>query len=504
MLSKQDYDQIAAKGISRDIIDYQLEKFQSGFSFSNISKTATIAEGLLRVNDKERALYVELYDNKGDELEVTRFVPASGAATRMFKSLFSMLEKLVNIPAENQLSVLETDKEVKLFFKNLKRYPFYNDMGLEGNESYSQIIDKLLNDKGLSYGILAKGLLKFHQYDGNSRTAFEEHLREAAGYCASGDSIRMHFTISPEHKESFTSLQAEIVRDLEHEYSLKFHITYSFQKEETDTVAVDNDNQPFRNPEGRLVFRPGGHGALLENLNEISGDIVFISNIDNVAPDRFKDIRIENKKFLGGVLLKARDEVYSYLKVLKSQTLPDEKFFSDLINWMEGEMYISVPEEIMNSDKAAKREWAMAQLDRPIRVCGMVKNEGEPGGGPFFVKDANGNISLQVVELSQVDIENPDQKMILESSSHFNPVDLVCSIKNQEGEKYNLMEYRDPETGFISLKSMLGKDLKAQELPGLWNGSMAHWTTIFVEVPGITFTPVKTVFDLLRSEHLVK
>ena len=229
-----------------------------------------------------------------------------------------------------------------------------------------------------------------------------------------------------------------------------------------------------------------------------------MSNIDNVAPDRFKEIRIENKKFLAGVLLKARDEVYAYLKALDSQDMQDDRFYSDLFKWMEEEMYISVSEEIKNDGQNAKQEWATKQLDRPIRVCGMVKNEGEPGGGPFLVKDKNEKISLQVVEISQIDTDNSSQKALLESSTHFNPVDLVCSIRNQKGEKYNLMDYRDAETGFITLKSMLGKDLKAQELPGLWNGSMAHWTTIFVEVPAVTFTPVKTVFDLLRSEHLSK
>lgn len=501
MFSKKDIDQYTSKGISPEILEHQLEKFKTGFPFSKIVRSASPGDGLLIFSDTAKKTLINGFDQLSEGLSLTKFVPASGAATRMFKSLFSILEKLSGLPSSEQETIVSGDSEISTFFSELKSYPFFEDLQLDGGETPEQILRKLLDENGLSYGTLPKGLLKFHSYDSGGRTAFEEHLREAAGYCAQGGSVNMHFTISPEHKESFIALQNEIVPALEKEYSLIFYLIYSFQKEETDTIAVDNDNQPFRDAEGKLVFRPGGHGALLENLNEISADIIFISNIDNVAPDKFKPERVDNKKYLGAILLKVREEIYTYLAILKAKEIPGKEFFDELFSWMTNVMYISVPEGMESGESADQKAWAIDILDRPVRVCGMVKNEGEAGGGPFFVEDGEGHISLQVVEPSQIDVNNPAQKELLQSSTHFNPVDLVCSTRNHKGEKYNLMKYRDPDTGFITAKSMLGKDLKAQELPGLWNGSMAHWTTIFVEVPMSTFTPVKTVFDLTRPEH---
>lgn len=501
MFSKQDIDQYTAKGISQESLEHQLEKFNTGFPFSVIVRSASPGDGLLTFSENAKKTLISGFDQLSDNLSLTKFVPASGAATRMFKSLFSALEKLDDLSASQQQDIIAGDKEISTFFKELERYPFYKDLKLDGGETPGQVLHKLLDNNGLSYGALPKGLLKFHSYAEGSRTAFEEHLREAAGYCAQGATVNMHFTISPEHEISFTALQNEIVSELEKEYSVTFHLTYSFQKEETDTIAVDNDNQPFRDEKGKLVFRPGGHGALLENLNEISGDIVFISNIDNVAPDKFKDVRIENKKYLGAILLQVREEINSYLEILKSKELRGIKFFNDLFSWMNNVLYITVPTSIADGDLAMQRAWAIEVLDRPFRVCGMVKNEGEPGGGPFFVKDDQGRVTLQILETSQIDMNDHSQKKLLLGSTHFNPVDLVCSTRNHKGEKFNLMDFRDPDTGFITSKSMLGKDLQAQELPGLWNGSMAHWTTIFVELPMSTFTPVKTVFDLTRPEH---
>lgn len=501
MFSKQDIEQYTAKGISQETISYQLEKFNTGFPYSVIDRSASKGDGLLAFSDTAKETLIKGFDQLSKDLSITKFVPASGAATRMFKSLFSALDKLKGLQTSEQQEIINGDKEIKAFFENLERYPFYKNLNLDGGETPEQILRKLLESSGLSYGTLPKGLLKFHSYETGSRTPFEEHLREAAGYCAQGDVVNMHFTISPEHKQSFTSLQNKIVPKLQEELSVKFQITYTFQKEETDTIAVDHNNQPFRDDEGRLVFRPGGHGALLENLNEISSDIVFISNIDNVAPDSFKESRIENKKYLGAILLTVRKEMSSYLEVLKANENPGAEFFEELFSWIQDVMFIPVPDVIVQGALSDRRDWAIEILDRPLRVCGMVKNEGEPGGGPFFVKDIQDRVSLQIVEPSQIDTSNPEQMNLLQSSTHFNPVDLVCNIRNHKGEKYNLLDYRDPETGFITEKSMLGKELKAQELPGLWNGSMAYWSTIFVEVPGSTFTPVKTVFDLTRPEH---
>jgi hypothetical protein len=365
---------------------------------------------------------------------------------------------------------------------------------------YNSIIDFLLLEKGLNYAALPKGLLKFHKYNNTSRTAFEEHFVEAADYSSDiHGEASIHFTLSPEHIYKFKNLIQHTIEGYEQNLNVRFNITYSIQKPGTDTIAVDLNNQPFCESDGSLLFRPGGHGALLENLNELNGDIIFIKNIDNIVPDRLKEETYKYKKAIGGLLVEFQEEVWKYLRLLEAGNV-HEDLLDEIIQFTNDQLNIPLAfSASLSNDEKVKI--LFSKFNRPIRVCGMVKNEGEPGGGPFWTKNSNGELSLQIVESSQIDMDNTEQKNIFKSSTHFNPVDLVCGVKDYKGFNFNLLNYTDPATGFISIKSKDGRELKALELPGLWNGAMADWITIFVEVPIITFNPVKTVNDLLREEH---
>ena len=348
----------------------------------------------------------------------------------------------------------------------------------------------------MDYGQKPKGVLTFHKYEKEFRTAFEEHLYEGAFHSKTIENkVNIHFTISPEHSDLFNAIMESKVQQLENKFKVKFDISFSYQKPSTDMVAVDLNNDLFREPDGSLVFRPGGHGALIENLNDLDADIIFIKNIDNVVPDRLKDVTIEYKKALAGVLLSFQQMIFDYIEVLTKEGNKDEILF-EIEHFIREELCYQI-----EGDNKKDKDTMLEILNRPLRVCGMVKNEGEPGGGPFWVKHQEDTTDLQIVESSQIDTNNHEQISILKSSTHFNPVDLVCATKDYKGNKFNLLNYRDSNTGFISKKSKDGRDLKAQELPGLWNGAMANWNTIFVEVPIITFNPVKTVNDLLREEH---
>ena len=347
--------------------------------------------------------------------------------------------------------------------------------------------------------MLPKGMLKFHVQGEISRTAFEEHLHEAARIILPAKDVMVHFTVSEEHLDGFRKTEKELVPQLQDRYGVTYRISYSFQKKETDTIAVDPGNTPFRDENGNLVFRPGGHGALLENLNVLDNDLLFINNIDNVSPDRNSKNRVLHKKVLAGTLLQVRDQLFRLIDQLEQYPSRDEIQRAE--KWLTEVANFEIPEDYFTLSEGEKLDWLLSGLDRPIRVCGMVKNEGEPGGGPYFVKDTRGITSLQIVESSQVDHGDLEQEEIFQKASHFNPVDIVCSVRNRKGDRYDLTVYVDQETGFVSHKSVKGKDLKALELPGLWNGSMSGWITIFVEIPGSTFTPVKTIFDLLRKEH---
>jgi hypothetical protein len=499
LFSKEDLRQIVDRGSDPVVIHQQVERFKAGFPFAELVEPATPTGGITSLGEEEKAELIDYFDRHRKGQDICRFVPASGAATRMFKSLFALSDVLREKSDNEQQDFISTDQVGRSFFNSLEEFPFYHDLSLSGNESPLEVLDRLLMEKGLNYGLLPKGMLKFHHYGEHSRTAFEEHLHEAARLSESGEEVKLHFTVSEEHLKGFKKLEKMLVPKLEERYRVTFLISYSFQKAVTDTIAVDLQNSPFRDEKGKLVFRPGGHGALLQNLNDLSHDIVFINNIDNVSPDRNSELRVLHKKMLGGVLLDVRNEAWELLSGLN--TGAESAVITAAEKWLQETASRELPDSYADWDIEERRSWLINMIDRPVRVCGMVRNEGEPGGGPFFAKNSEGEVSLQIVESSQVDFADEQQSSIFEGSTHFNPVDMVCSLKNYAGDSFDLTQFVDSHTGFISKKSVRGKELKALELPGLWNGSMAGWITVFIEVPGETFTPVKTIFDLVRPEH---
>ncbi|SOD96668.1 DUF4301 family protein [Spirosoma fluviale] len=502
--TEQDQDQILVQGVSLDQIDQQINYFIHGFPYLNVIKAATIGDGIVRIDEDQLSAYIHRFDEAAHDRTLVKFVPASGAATRMFKSLFAGLDG-------------KFDKSVDEVFARLTDFAFYEDlkaaMAAKGQDLDKAVAENdritvlkfILTEEGLDYGSLPKGLLKFHNYADGARTPVEEHLVEGAAYANSDGLVKIHFTVSPEHRSRFEQLIDEQKADYEAWLGVTFDISFSEQKKSTDTISVNMDNSPFRNSDrnggpGSLLFRPAGHGALIENLNDIDADIVFIKNIDNVVPDEIKEPTITYKKVLAAVLLDAQQQIARLQGLLNSEEVSDG-YLAEADELLQRTLYTLPPAGFAELSKAEKLDYLRRKLDRPVRACGMVKNVGEPGGGPFWAKNQDGSVSLQVVESAQIDLTDAGQKAIFDEATHFNPVDLVCGLKDHTGKKYDLPAYRDPLTGFITAKSKDGKDLKAQELPGLWNGAMADWNTIFVEVPLITFNPVKTVNDLLRKEH---
>lgn len=506
MLTHEDKELLAKKGISEEKIAEQLACFEKGFPYLKLSAAASVENGgIMKAEDKDFERYLAAWDAyKDGEKKIVKFVPASGAASRMFKNMFEFLGADYDKPT--------TDFEKK-FFDHIHDFAFYNDLNaacmdntgknidaLLSEQNYKAIVSNLLEAAGLNYGALPKGLLKFHRYADGVRTPLEEHLVEGALYAAgkTGE-VNVHFTVSTEHRALFEKLVAAKVGEYEAKYGTKFHISFSEQKPSTDTVAADMDNKPFRDKDGKLLFRPGGHGALIENLNDLDADIVFIKNIDNVVPDRLKADTVTYKKLLAGVLVTLQKQAFEYLELLDSGHYSHEQL-ETIIRFVQQQLRCRRTDlkELEDADLVI---YLRKKLNRPMRVCGMVKNVGEPGGGPFLAYNPDGTISLQILESSQIDMKDPEKKAMFEKGTHFNPVDLVCAIRDYKGRKFNLLEHVDKATGFISYKSKNGKDLKALELPGLWNGSMSDWNTVFVEVPLSTFNPVKTVNDLLREQH---
>jgi hypothetical protein len=513
MWSKKDLEQFSSKGISIETIESQLNDFKNGFPFTRLHEPATRGHGILSFNEKEIHELITNFERTAKDLRLVKFVPASGAATRMFKHLFEFREISGNQEERAKLLQDQGFSGISYFFKYLRKFAFYDDLKrvaargghnleeLLDKEDYGIILDYLLTESGLNYGNLPKGLIKFHHYGNFARTATGEHLVEGAHYCSNRmKKVAVHLTVSPEHLSNFRDLIAYVQPYYESMFGVSYEVSFSVQKPSTDTIAVNPDNEPFREKDGSLVFRPAGHGALIENLNEIEADIVFIKNIDNVVPDRLKAETYRYKKLLGGMLMQIQGKAFNFLRALDKKP-PSEEVIEEASRFCEQQMNVTFSSDFGRWEESRKVKFLHDALNRPIRACGMVKNEGEPGGGPFWVKNKQGEISLQIVESSQIDLKNPGQKQIFESSTHFNPVDLVCSLKNYKGERYDLHKYIDPSTGFISTKSKDGKPLKALELPGLWNGAMAHWITVFIEVPIITFNPVKIVNDLLREQH---
>ena len=511
-LSEEILKQLAEKHISKESALSQIETFKTGIPFTELLRPCTIGDGINNI-DNQIENYVEIFDAESGSKKVTKFVPASGAASRMFKELLSVSagEKEVS----REALVQEDTKESNIFLTfidNIAKFAFYDDLndalaksslnlqGLLDDHKYKQIADYTLGADGLNYANLPKGIIKFHKYKEGARTAFEEHLVEARVYSRDADGVcRIHFTVSPEHMEKVKSLIDDRLPLYESD-GVKLEVSYSVQKPSTDTLAVDMENNPFLDAEGNIALRPGGHGALIENLNELDCDIAFIKNIDNVVPDDLKQETYLYKKALCGYLLDIQEKIFGYMQDLDNLKSSHE-LLAHIANFVVDELNIELPIEFENLELDNKRDFLVSKLNRPIRVCGVVKNVGEPGGGPFWIRNSKAQVSKQIVESAQVDLDSPEQKAIWESSTHFNPVDLVCGLKNYKGESFDLREYVDPDMGFISHKSKDGRDLKALELPGLWNGAMADWNTLFVEIPLITFNPVKGILDLLRPEH---
>ncbi len=498
MLSQQDLKQIAQKGITQEQIENQLNEFKTGFPFLKLEAAAGIGRGIIAPNADERKKYEDIWNAyKAEGKRVVKFVPASGAASRMFKNMFAFVDADYDVPT--------TDFEKK-YFDSIEKFAFYDalDAACQKNEGkgikalmaegkYKAVAANMLKAEGLNYGQLPKGLLLFHKYADGARTPMEEHLVEGALYAASNGEAHVHFTVSHEHMALFKAKVAEKADLFAKKYGIKYDITFSEQKPSTDTIAANPDNTPFRNDDGSLLFRPGGHGALIENLNEIEADVIFIKNIDNVVPDRLKLETVEWKQVIAGVLVSLQKQAFEYLRLLDAgandaQLAEIAKFVSECL---------CTDAKGKKTDAAYLRE----KLNRPMRVCGVVKNVGEPGGGPFLTYNQDGTVSLQILESSQIDTNNEAYMKMFTQGTHFNPVDLVCAVKDYQGKPFDLPKFVDKTTGFISSKSKAGKELKALELPGLWNGAMSNWSTVFVEVPLGTFNPVKTVNDLLREQH---
>lgn len=504
MLSKELIESLDQRGVSVERFENQIKRFETGFPYLKLQGAATPGEGITLLDENTEKEACERWTRYlADGGEVIKMVPASGAASRMFKSLFAFVDGDETEPHGDVAEVLG----------RLDEFAFFDDLNAVLQKCYGmtaadmiaagrckEVISAIISENGLNYGNLPKGLLKFHRYENSeSRTPVEEQLVEGAQTIADADGrVRIHFTVSASHRTKFEQKLKEVIPVLEKKTGVRFDVTISEQKPSTDTVAVNPDNTPFMD-HGHPVFRPGGHGALIENLNDLDSAVVFIKNIDNVVPDNRRDVTLRYKRVLAGYLIMVHDRIARYLDQLDggNYTMDDLRqmivFLHDVLNVRHEKM------KLMDDSELAL--FIKGKLDRPLRVCGMVRNEGEPGGGPYIAFDSDGSTSPQILESNQIDLSVEDNKRMMATATHFNPVDLVCYIKDVHGQKYDLPAHVDPATGFISSKSLHGKPLKALELPGLWNGAMSDWSTVFVEVPIGTFNPVKTVNDLLRPAH---
>jgi hypothetical protein len=505
-------------GLSPKEATRQVELFRNPPPYTRVLRPCRPGDGIRSISESEHPALLAQYDAAARRGRIGKFVPASGAATRMFQGLLSFLTSHPGGQPDTDLP-----KEVRNFFDNLPRFPFFEDLaaamaadGIDLDDAVRRgehrlVLGYLLEDFGLGYAQLPKGLLPFHRYPDGTRTAFEEHLVEAADVARDEDGLcLLHFTVSPHHEEGFEQLLARVRPQLEERYDCRFEVSFSFQRPATDTLAVDPGNHPFRLANGTLLFRPGGHGALIENLHELGRDgwdIVLLKNIDNVVPDGRKPLAHHWKRLLGGCLLAVRESTFGHLDRLEAldgvKGKEAEAVLRGAGELLDRELCRPLPEGFHTASLKHRRSFLMEALDRPLRVCGVVRNQGEPGGGPFWVESPSGGISPQIVETSQIDPASPEQQAALQASTHFNPVDIACGLRDRHGRPYDLSRCVDPATVFISEKSHEGRPLKALERPGLWNGAMAGWNTVFVEVPDATFAPVKTVLDLLRPEHQV-
>ncbi|GGE13580.1 DUF4301 family protein [Psychroflexus salis] len=497
--TQKDQQQLQQLGISKEKVNRYLEIFNEGIPFSEVRSAANVNEGIEAFSDEELKAFAQTYQ-EATQLKVVKFTPASGAATRMFKAMHQLMEQANSVEEFNSLLQKEKYAGLQKMANNLHQLPFYDAIvnaienleGLKPTEQAYQAFQLMLNENGLGLDELPKGSIPFHKYNTSTASAFEEHFYEAAAYASKGGKAYLHFTISEEHQTKFENEFNEIKNRISKETKIDFEVSFSFQKKATDTLAVDLENKPFRLTNGKLLFRPGGHGALIENLNDVDADLIFIKNIDNISHRNNLEVNAFYKKALAGYLLKVQQKSFGLIEALQDN--PSQETLEKAATFLKNSL--NVDQDLNDSEKMIQH------LNKPIRVCGMVKNEGEPGGGPYWMINGKGNTSLQIVEKSQIDLKNSKQASILTDATHFNPVDLVCGVRNYQGKKFNLLNYVNPNRGFITEKSLEGKTLKALELPGLWNGAMEYWNTLFVEVPSSTFCPVKSVNDLLKPLHV--
>ena len=500
-LNDSDFRLLEEKGISVARLERQLKDLAEGFPYLRIEAPATVGHGITLPGDELEQKSVDIWEKYlTSDAKIVKMTPASGAASRMFKDLFAFLNGKSDKP-DNDF--------IKRFFDNIENFAFYHRLNREmltlygrsvdsmiREKKYREIIDHLLNVPGMGYGKLPKALLMFHRVPGTSRTPLEEHIAEGAQYaCGRGNRVNLHFTVSQDHMPLVEAKLEEVKAFMEHLYGITLNVTLSVQKPSTDTVAATLDGQPYRE-DGKLFFRPGGHGALIENLNDLDADVIFIKNIDNVVPDALRESTIRFKKVIGGILVATKMKIDRYCRILK-EGIPSEEEREEMLQFLRNVLCVT-HDKADTKTPEEESAYLFEKFHRPLRVCGMVKNEGEPGGGPFLCYNTDGTVSPQILESSQIDPSDKEAMRMLKESTHFNPVDLVVATKDFEGKKFNLPDYVDASTGFISEKSREGVVIKALELPGLWNGAMSDWNSIFVEVPADTFNPVKTVNDLLR------
>ena len=505
-----DFAQIQEHGILLQNIQNQLDFFKNGIAKTVLVEPATVSNGILKLSENDFQQKADFFDANKSNFKLVKFVPASGAASRMFKFLSEFLNDFdVENESINAYVNRKKDNELLIFIVGLEKFPFFKEVdaklkeifpdfdNLESDYKNFNFIKMLLSSEHFDFANKPKAILPFHKYSTHVATPIEEHLYECAYYSSSNGSSNLHFTVSETHQKDFENIINAIKGEIEKETDTKINISFSYQNKKTDAISVDFSNRPFRDASGKLTFRPGGHGALIENLNNLDADIIFIKNIDNVIQNH-KEINILYKKVLAEILIELQQQIFNYLNDIEKN---EEVDLSEIIAFAKKSLNIKFPDGFSKYTLENKISYVQNILDRPIRICGMVKNEGDTGGGPFWVRDSKGTVSLQIVETSQIDLANADQARILANATHFNPVDLVCGLRNHRNQKFDLAQFVDHNSGFIVEKNKDGAPLKGYELPGLWNGAMAKWITVFVEVPLITFNPVKTVNDLLKPAH---
>ncbi|MBS4034831.1 MAG: DUF4301 family protein [Ignavibacterium sp.] len=512
---KEHSSEILEQGITEQQIFEQLEVFERGELFTEIVKPCVKGDGIFVIDDSHSNELLGNYRSAAMSGRLTKFIPASGAATRMFNHIQSYLINSEPISIGELKKEMNSDSDAKSvyeFITNIKYFAFYEDLksllstekidldNISDDDDISIILRKVLDSSGLNYSFYPKGAILFHKYNGEKRTAFEEHIYEAVELLKDqSGNVRIHFTLSEEHVELFKEIIEKATKHFQKQ-SVQVKATNSFQKKSTDTISVTLDNQLFKDSNKKLVFRPAGHGALIENLNDLDADIVLIKNIDNILPSTKNAESIKSKKILTGFLIKIQKQVFNYLKIIDSKDV-NEIIINEIKTFASDFLSVQLTDSFEGKTTDEKTDYLFERLNRPIRVCGMVKNEGHPGGGPFWVRNKNDEVSIQIIEESQINKRDRSKADIFDASTHFNPVDMICAVRDFNSKKFNLKNFVDESSGLITTKTFEGKQLKALELPGLWNGAMAYWNTVFVEIPAETFNPVKEINDLLKPQH---